>query len=447
MRNNQEHQQIINFLSDMARQKNMAIDDILTSIFKSAYGETYEKWLLANSAKPQVLKIDIVSKLSSEIEKILKYVVKSVSLYLPATAGSSIVLWNAQAQDFTLSMSSVPGQPPQITAKRIRRKNGATRWIIDHQEMLIVNNVREDPFSANSMLGEYDIKSYLGIPLLNGNQAIGVLYALNYKIYDFTERDIHFMKDLGEVAAATIAQTILTEQLFVANTDLHAYTHMVAHDLKSPISTLYGFAQLAREEEDVSESLIKSYLDKIIQAIRQTFIIIDNLLLLADLKTKKEIFTYRIDVRSLIADIQLKLHDEIQNLNGDLLYPAETLKINGNPIWLNALLTNLIRYALQYGAPSPVIKVGYAQLSDNKVNLWVQANALPIQQSVLFDPITEYTDLQMAGDKLELVLVKRIVDKLEGVVGTEHSDTGENTIFVILPQNIGETDSQRFFKD
>lgn len=425
------------FLTNIARQEKISVDDVLVNIFKSVYPTEYSEWVKVSALETMTLDINLRSSQPTNIQEILDYVVRTVTLYLPATVGCSIILWDAVQEIFILSASSVPGQESQITAQRARNEGGATRWIIDNQDILIVSDTQQDPFGANTMIAEYGIGSYVGIPLINEGQTIGVLYAMNKRIHEFSERDINFLHDMGQIITVAIAKTMLSQQLLVANVDLNAYAHMVAHDLKSPLSTLYGFMQLVQAEDSELEPTLEKYLNEVDKLIDETFIIIDHLLLLAELDTQKERPIQFIDMPTLISNIRLKIDGIIQELGASVILPEDWPSFSGYTPWIDAIFSNLISNALKSGGTPPRVEMGHDSLN-NELLFWVQDNGRGLtaeEQAKLFATNTSYSESKGNDYTVGLPVIKRLIEQLGGEIIID-SKVGEGSAFSFtLPQN------------
>ncbi|WP_420643862.1 GAF domain-containing protein [Candidatus Leptofilum sp.] len=147
-----------------------------------------------------------------ELKAVLDRIVQITTELLPASGGASIILWEPQTERFSQSASTVPQQPPAAGARRVRRRSGATRWIVDHCEPVVVTDIRDDPFSANRMLTEFGLQAYAGVPLLDGADALGVLYALDQQPRTYTPDDLDFLTAVANRAAAAITKVQLYEE-------------------------------------------------------------------------------------------------------------------------------------------------------------------------------------------------------------------------------------------
>lgn len=187
-----------------------------------------------------IAQLELAVSGSSELRQVLDRIVETVTTLLPAPAGASVILWDEESHRFTVSSSTVPAQPRQAAAKRVRREGGATEWIVKNRQPLIVSSVNDDPFGANSMLMEYEIASYVGVPLIEDYRTIGVLYAMDHSPRAYEQEDIDFLTTLASRAALAIVRSKLYEDLRDANELLEQRVARRTADLESANHELRG---------------------------------------------------------------------------------------------------------------------------------------------------------------------------------------------------------------
>lgn len=204
----------------MSKKPEPQADTIPTAGILDAADHCVARFAQLYRRQAALAEIELSINQPDELQATLNRITQVATELLPASGGASVLLWNAESEAFYVSASTVPGQPPQMTAKRVRQQEGATRWIVDHREPVIVSDIRHDPFTANRMLPEYGLHAYAGIPLLAQGQAIGVLYALDNHIREYTEDDLSFLDSLASRAALVIEKVRLYEELRTANQKL-----------------------------------------------------------------------------------------------------------------------------------------------------------------------------------------------------------------------------------
>ncbi len=166
-------------------------------------------------ASRQTQRLEVLAALSlsdKDLTSLLNQIVEVTTELLPASGGSSVALWNPASESFQLIATTVPGQTPELARSRIRTEGGATRWIMDNKRARIMPDVSEDIFGDTPVLKEFGLKALMGVPLLVVNETLGVLYAFDKEVREYSQEDLHFMTILASRAANAIYLTRLLEQ-------------------------------------------------------------------------------------------------------------------------------------------------------------------------------------------------------------------------------------------
>jgi len=148
-----------------------------------------------------------------------------------------------------------------------------------------------------------------------------------------------------------------TEALKAAYDELESYSYAVAHDLRSPLRIINGFAQALHEDNPGLSSDSQSHLQRITAASKKMGELIDGLLTLSQFARgelqRKPVHLSAIAVRLLeefaVAEPQRRVRWEIE--------PG--LHVMADPALVEALMQNLLHNAWKYSANTPeaVIRV------------------------------------------------------------------------------------------
>lgn len=222
--------------------------------------------------------------------------------------------------------------------------------------------------------------------------------------------------------------------------ELDAFAHTVAHNLKDPLGVTVNYAQFLKSYyARMSAEDLASYTDKIARNGLKMSAIIDELLLLASVRTE-EIEPQPLNMRLIIEEVQSRLAHMVNEYQAKITVPAEWPLAWGYGPWIEEVWANYISNAIKYGGKPPLVKLG-ATLKENKmVKFWVQDNGAglpPAAQERLFVPFSRLNQTDVKGHGLGLSIVRRIVRKLGGEVGVESNGAvqGGGTIFSFsLPQ-------------
>jgi PAS domain S-box-containing protein len=222
-----------------------------------------------------------------------------------------------------------------------------------------------------------------------------------------------------------------TTELELRNEDLDAFAHTVAHDLKSPLSTLIGLAEtLNSEETPLSPEETRRYLHYLSQKGRKLDNIIDELLLLSGLReAQPEIIP--LDMTEIVAEAQQRLADEITTAQAEIFLPESWPVAEGYGPWVEEIWFNYLSNAIKYGGTPPRITLGAALQPEGWIRFWIRDNGSGLSldaQAKLFVPIPSAPKLSNKGHGLGLSIVKRITTKLGGDVWVE-SEVGKGSTF------------------
>jgi PAS domain S-box-containing protein len=224
-----------------------------------------------------------------------------------------------------------------------------------------------------------------------------------------------------------------TNELQERNEELDTFAHTVAHDLKTPLSLVIGYAELA-EQDFIKSSLddLRNHLRVIARNGRKMDTIIEDLLLLAEVRSV-EAETEPIHMANIVAEVQERLALVINESQAEIILPAASAwpVAWGYAPWVEEVWANYLSNALKYGGQPPRVELGATTLQDGKVRFWVRDNGpglAPEDQARLFMPFARLGQARAKGHGLGLSIARRIVEKLGGEVSVE-SQVGQGSVF------------------
>ncbi len=295
-----------------------------------------------------------------------------------------------------------------------------------------------------------------------GNEEIAV-QAMKLGAGDYIVKDVDggYLELLPSVIEQVLSQHRLAEEkqradealrqyaaeLEARNEELDAFAHTVAHDLKGPLSNIMGHAQALIEFfPTLSDKEQLRSLHFIAQGGRKMSNIIDELLLLSTVR-KMNIESQLLDMASIVAGALQRMGDAVQSSRADVIAPSTWPVAWGYAAWVEEVWVNYISNALRYGnTPLATLRIelgasfspGLSSPADNEreaprdmVRFWVSDNGpgiSPEDQTRLFTPFTQLSQVRARGYGLGLSIVRRIVDRLGGQVGVE-SEVGRGSLF------------------
>jgi len=225
-------------------------------------------------------------------------------------------------------------------------------------------------------------------------------------------------------------------QLHAANTSKDKFFSIISHDLRSPLSTLLGFAQLLSEQIRTAPlERMAEYADKIRNSAERLHTLLENLLSWSRLQRgvmdycPEEMSFYDVAEDNL-ALFASKAESKQIRLSSSV---AEDLRAYADYNMINTVVRNLLSNALKFSRAGDSINIS-ATMSDRHVEIAVADTGIGILAEdlpKLFRVDSYHTNVGTAGETgtgLGLLLCQEMVEKNSGSIWVE-SEVGKGTTF------------------
>lgn len=228
-----------------------------------------------------------------------------------------------------------------------------------------------------------------------------------------------------------------TQELLAANEELESYSYSVSHDLRGPLRSMAGRAEVALEEYgQLLPDEVKANLNSILENARRLIRLIDELLEFARRGRQQPVLA-PINPRELIASVLAEFSGEI-GARGVELEIGELPSCSADPSMLRQLLVNLIANALKYtrGRAPARIEVGSMRVGDpGRVGYFVRDNGIGFSMehaAKLFEPFQRlHNSREFEGTGIGLATARRIVQRQGGRIWAEASPEAGATFFTL----------------
>jgi PAS domain S-box-containing protein len=252
--------------------------------------------------------------------------------------------------------------------------------------------------------------------------------------------DLIEARDIIRAANADLEQRVSerTLQLQEANSELQAFAHSVAHDLRAPLRNIQGYATALLEDEQgrLSEEGAL-YTRRLAQgAVRLDGLIQD--LLAYNRLSRAEIALERVDLDLLLKTALEELSPEIAAREADVSVAADLGVVCGNRTVLGQAVSNLISNALKFVPhdAAPRVRI-FSQRADGRVRLTVADQGIgiaPEHQERIFRVFERlHGNETYPGTGIGLAIVRRGVARLGGHVELESAPGSGSRFTIDLP--------------
>jgi len=236
------------------------------------------------------------------------------------------------------------------------------------------------------------------------------------------------------------------EALQRKNEELDAFVRTVSHDLKTPLTSVQGYASLLVKTADSLDEEGRLWLDRIQTNAKRMANLIDGLLELS--RVGRVVGpTESVSLKALVIDIAREREWKLQDENVEITWADDLPTVRGDRLRLRQVVANLIDNAAKFtdNQSHSSVQVGW-QETDGFWEIWVQDNGIgiaPEDQEKIFGLFQRLEKSEAPGTGVGLALAKRIMDYHGGRIWVESEGVpGKGACFhFTLPKNHPTTES------
>lgn len=310
------------------------------------------------------------------------------------------------------------------------------------EDILIVPDAREDNrFHDNPLVTENPhVIFYTGVPLISSEgYPLGTLCVIDNKPKSLNQAQITALKSLSnqvvrllQLRKSAYQLKQLNQKLEIKNKELEQFACVAAHDIKSPLNSLSGVADLLlNNHSDNLNDEGKMLLELIDKSAIQLKELVNGILNYSKSDKWLTEGNETVHLLPMLKNITRLLDAKNEY---SFIYPKEDEKLFINPIALEQIFINLISNGIKYNdKPNVIIEIGFA-ISNDSYNFFVKDNGPGIpernQEKIfkIFEVLHGHDRDGNRGSGVGLATVKKLVEGLGGSVNLT-STINEGTSF------------------
>jgi signal transduction histidine kinase len=356
-----------------------------------------------------------------------------------------------------LKATSLPTlDPPSLELPFEIGMRGITGWVAAHGEMLLVQDVSADPRYLH-LNGADRTRSELAVPLIFGDEIIGVLDVESEHVGAFTELDVSTIQIVADQLAVAIHNARLYEQVQQHAADLEErvkartlelssamdklqdldrlkskFIADISHELRTPLTNIIVYLDLLENATGEKEETYRSVLK---QQSARLATLVEEILDITHLEMGSARPSFAdIDFNGLVHQVVSTFLPRAEGVGLELVFEPddEVKRIWAEPIQLSRVAGNLIANALNYSTEGRVTVRTYKDPNEHRIALEVTDQGVGIHPEDLphiferFYRGQQVSQSAIPGTGLGLAVVKEIMDLHEGTIDIE-TKLGEGT--------------------
>jgi PAS domain S-box-containing protein len=361
-----------------------------------------------------------------------------------------------QSGAFSPDAQTRPAQPTGA-APRIVFETTPVGFVLLDRDMRVV-----DMNPAYAAMGQHDLSTVRGRPFYElappnrAQQSIHkrVLAGESHAIQGmpYVDRDgkrlryydIYYqpVRDADGVVDGMLSTVVEVTERYELDQQKDAFLALASHELRTPVTSIRGFSQLALREVQRSRTK-NSRLDRALSIIREQTDhlsrLIADLLNVSQLQSDKlPVHPQAVDLNELVREVVANAQLASPDLECDLDLPADATIVDADRYLIQEVLTILLENAMKYSPESGAVEVKVA-LAGGEAVTSVRDFGVGIpedQQGRVFDRFFRATNAGVGprnGLGLGLFIARSIVERHGGRIWLESTQGVGSTFFFALP--------------
>ncbi len=368
-----------------------------------------------------------------------------------------------------------------------------TYQVIKNRKPMVLNEeqVRLHIGNHESMYGSV-CKSWLGVPLMIGDDLYGVLMVQDYHVENaYSESDVQILSSVSEILASTISKFKYQDDLKELNKNLERivtkrteqlektlenlsyeneerkstqaelqrtqeelqvslenekelnliktrFIQMVSHEYRTPLTVILSSSSLLENYwANMSEEQKKKQFSNIAHSVSSMTNLLDDVLMIGKSELNKKLNIISFDLVNSIKSITENIMFIDNNKHKIELDIPNDFMIKSDKRLVDHIVNNLIMNAVKYSPRDKSVHVTLTSNNENKFNFVVEDKGIGIPEEDLdavFDSFYRSTNTgSIEGTGLGMSIVKKSVESLKGTIELESEVSIGTKITVILP--------------
>ncbi|MBS4095817.1 MAG: PAS domain S-box protein [Sulfuricella sp.] len=295
------------------------------------------------------------------------------------------------------------------------------------RQVLSERKVTNYELTACSRDGKKTVVSYNATTFYDRDRALQGVFASARDVTEFKRIEQELQKKNIELEAAKSAAE-------TANQAKSDFLSSMSHELRSPLNSILGFAQLL--ESDSPRPTQREAIEHILQAGWHLLTLINEILDLAKIESHQVALVLEpVSLAEVLQECRAMIEPQAQQLGIAMSFPqfASPCFAHADRVRIKQVLLNMLSNALKYNRDQGQVIVDWTPVGTERVRISVQDTGEGLaaaKLAQLFQPFNRLGQETGAkeGTGIGLVVVKRLVEQMGGVVGVE-STVGVGSVF------------------
>ena len=269
-----------------------------------------------------------------------------------------------------------------------------------------------------------------------GSSATGILEQGERKLRYFVNPVL-----AGQAVGGVILLLLDVTEQYKAQKEREDFSANVSHELKTPLTTISGFAEMMKSGMVKEEEEIKDFSSMIYIEAQRLLTLIDDIIRLSRIEEGRQELEEPVQLLQLAKEAASLLEQETEKRNITMEVSGDAITIPGNSTMLYEMIRNLCENAVKYNVDGGRVDVTVQSLNNGYVKLTVKDTGIGIPKKdherifERFYRVDKSRSKQTGGTGLGLSIVKHIVERHHGEIHLTSEEGKGCCMEVLLPKS------------
>ena len=314
-----------------------------------------------------------------------------------------------------------------------------------------IADIEADPsVDDSSGMRSIGARTGLGVPLLRGDEVLGVIVLVRIEVRPFDQREIELVESFARQAAIAIENVRLfkeiqqkSAQLEIANRHKSEFLANMSHELRTPLNAIIGFSDVLLQKMfgELNEQQA-DYLEDIRSSGTHLLTLINDILDLSKIEAgRMELelapFSLVAALNNAVTLVRERAQSHGIKLELDVAPQLDTVVADERKV--KQVVVNLLANAVKFTPDGGTVTL-HADRDDGTVRLAVKDTGIgiaPADQQRIFEEFQQagtQTEKSREGTGLGLTLSRRMVELHGGTITLDSAPGKGSTFTVALPR-------------
>jgi K+-sensing histidine kinase KdpD len=322
---------------------------------------------VTHSAATSQLIIDIATSAAGErdLDQILHEALDRLQTVSRLTGGS-IALVDG---DELVIRAAVGPFADEALGQRLRRGPSRSWTVVETLEPALISDLHATGNQVRGPRGREGIRSWLAVPIVRRGRAIGMVEIDSTEVAVFGRSDIELLETIVRVLSGPIELADAAAAASRAQALRDAFIGVISHELRTPITTIYGLSKMLRQRHDSLSAEVRTRAIEDVEAeADRLHRLVEDLLVLSRAEGGRvEIADEPLNLRRLLSRVVDIESSRQPDRRFELEIDGELPLVGGEETYVEQVVRNLLTNAAKYSSAPAAVRIHAEHADDEAV--------------------------------------------------------------------------------